>query len=139
MSGEPCQASASSGWGTSLPAARRRWVFRVTVELAFQLLAQVRDGSIEILVLCLRKQFAVGNADSGFDDIHQTLFGDDHMGCDKRHLKTLELFKTGFNALADGWGDVDDFTGHFDFHNGPLRVVLLVSSPPDYPCRQIKM
>jgi hypothetical protein len=41
------------------------------------------------------------------------------MGCDKRHLKTLELFKTGFNALADGWGNVDDFTGHFDFHTWP--------------------
>ncbi len=104
----------------------------MAIELTLQFLSQFVDGGVEILMLCLGKQFAVGDASTGFDNEHQTLFGDNHMGCDERHLKTFELFKTGFDTLANSRGDVDDFAGNFDFHIGPLRVVLLVSSPSDY-------
>ena len=38
------------------------------------------------------------------------------MGCDGGHLKTLELFQNWDSMRSRmAGGDVDDFTGHFDF------------------------
>ena len=79
-------------------------------------------------MLGLSEQLAIGDTDFGFDDECKTLFGNDDLGGDQRHLQALQFGKARLNAFPYGRGDVDSFAGNVDNHGEPPWFLFLSRS-----------